>query len=277
MPTEAKEQEVAELREVIAGSATTIVADYRGLTVRDITTVRRSLRSQGIGYRVVKNRLARIAADQAGVSELGPLLEGPSVIATGGTDESALARGLLDALRPFRTITVRGAVVRGRRLDSSEVGRLATLPGREVLLGQLAGGIVAPLATMASLLSAPLRNLGYALQQVADQKAAAAPAEAPPAAEAPAPEAQPEAPAAEAQPEAPAPEAQTTNEPAAEASAAEAQAMNEPAAEPHAAEAQPEAAPRPQAQATPEADPVADVAPNPESEPAPQAEPTPEP
>ncbi len=253
MPTEAKEQEVAELREVIAGSATTIVADYRGLTVRDITTVRRSLRSQGIGYRVVKNRLARIAADQAGVSELGPLLEGPSVIATGGTDESALARGLLDALRPFRTITVRGAVVRGRRLDSSEVGRLATLPGREVLLGQLAGGIVAPLATMASLLSAPLRNLGYALQQVADQKAA------------------------EAQPEAPAPEAQTTNEPAAEAPAAEAQAMNEPAAEPPAAEAQPEAAPRPQAQATPEADPVADVAPNPESEPAPQAEPTPEP
>ncbi len=202
------------------------------------------------------------------MSELGPLLEGPSVIATGGTDESALARGLLDALRPFRTITVRGAVVRGRRLDSSEVGRLATLPGREVLLGQLAGGIVAPLATMASLLSAPLRNLGYALQQVADQKAA---------------EAQPEAPAPEAQTtnepaaEAPAAEAQAMNEPAAEPPAAEAQAMNEPAAEPPAAEAQPEAAPRPQAQATPEADPVADVAPNPESEPAPQAEPTPEP
>ncbi len=171
MPTEAKKATVAELKELISGSHATIVADYRGLSVSDISAVRRALREQGITYRVVKNRLARIAAEEAGRPELGQLLDGPSSLASGGDDEIVLARTFLDAVRPYRSVTIRGALVGDRRMDAASVNRLATLPSRDVLLGQLAGGMVAPVAGLASLLAAPLRNLGYALQQLHDQRA----------------------------------------------------------------------------------------------------------
>jgi len=172
MPTEAKQATVAELTDDLSKAKATIVADYRGLTVSDITAVRRNLRREGITYKVVKNRLAKIAAQKSGTSELNELLTGPSALAMGSGDEVLLAKTFLDAIRPFRSVAVRGAVLNGKRIDGDAVTRLATLPSREVLLGQLAGGMVSPLSTMASLLAAPLRNLGYALQQVADQKAA---------------------------------------------------------------------------------------------------------
>ena len=174
MPTEAKQATVAQLKEELSKAKATIVADYRGLTVHDITAVRRSLRGEGITYRVVKNRLARIAAQEAGTGELSELLTGPSAIAMGSGDEVALARAFLDAIRPFRTVAVRGAVLNGKRVDADAVTRLATLPSREVLLAQLAGGMASPMASLASLFSAPLRNLGYALTQLAEQKGASA-------------------------------------------------------------------------------------------------------
>jgi large subunit ribosomal protein L10 len=174
MPTEAKRETVAELVEVFSANPTSIVADYRGLKVSELATIRRSLRDRGIQYRVVKNRLAKIAAEQAGVSEMSPLLEGPTGIALGAGDETAVAKSFLDAVRPFRTVAIRGGVLKGKRIEAADVTRLSTLPSREVLLGQLAGGFASPLSTMAGLLSAPLRNLAYALQQVADKKAEAA-------------------------------------------------------------------------------------------------------
>ena len=173
MPTEAKQATVAQLKDELSNAKATIVADYRGLTVADISAVRRNLRAEGITYRVVKNRLAKIAAQEAGTGELSELLTGPSAIAMGSGDEVALARAFLDAIRPFRTVAVRGALLNGKRVDADAVSRLATLPSREVLLSQLAGGMASPVSSMASLLSAPLRNLGYALAQLAEQKGAA--------------------------------------------------------------------------------------------------------
>ena len=97
----------------VLGGKATIVADYRGLTVSDLQAVRRALRGEGITYRVVKNRLARIAAEEVGNTELTPLLEGPTALAMGGGDEVALARTFLDAIRPYKTVVVRGAVLSG--------------------------------------------------------------------------------------------------------------------------------------------------------------------
>jgi large subunit ribosomal protein L10 len=171
MPTEAKRAAVAELKEELSRSNATIVADYRGLTVSDLGAIRRSLREQGVSYRVVKNRLARIAAQEAGRGELGEMLDGPTGLAIGGEDEVALARTFLDAVRPYRTVVVRGALIGSQRIDSDSVTRLSRLPPREILLAQLAGGMASPLAGLASLFAAPLRNLAYGLQQVADQKA----------------------------------------------------------------------------------------------------------
>lgn len=174
MPTDAKRAAVAELVEAFSASDRAIVSDHRGLRVSDLGVIRRSLRDKGITYRVVKNRLAKIAADQAGCDELASLLEGPSAVALGGEDEVALAKGLLDALRPYRNVVIRGAVVSGSRIDAPGITRLATLPSRDELLGGVAGAVAAPLATTAGLFDAPLREMAGLFQALADQRTAPA-------------------------------------------------------------------------------------------------------
>jgi large subunit ribosomal protein L10 len=172
MPTEAKQATVAELREAIANSRTMIVSEYRGLTVKEIAEIRRALRKQDVSYRVVKNRLMKIAAQDSVGEALAPLLTGPSAIAF-GTDEAATAKAVIDATRPYRIVRITGGVLGDRTIDADGVTRLATLPAREVLLARLAGAVQSPTATLAGLLAANVRNLGYALAQVRDQKAAA--------------------------------------------------------------------------------------------------------
>jgi large subunit ribosomal protein L10 len=169
MPTEAKQAAVAELAELLKGADTTIVADHRGLSVADLLKVRRELRDKDIRFRIIKNRLAKIAADQAGRPELIPLLTGPSAIAIGAEDESSLAKGLLDATKPYK-VAIRGAAMNGETIDAATVMALAALPGRDALLAQLAGGFASPLSTMASLFAAPLRDLGYGLAQLQEQR-----------------------------------------------------------------------------------------------------------
>jgi large subunit ribosomal protein L10 len=172
MPTDAKRETVAELREHLAGSRTLIVSEYRGLAVKEIAEIRRALHKQAVAYRVVKNRLMRIAAQDTVGEALSPLLVGPTAIAF-GNDESATAKAVLEATRPFKQVTITGGVLGDRAIDANGVRSLASLPSRDVLLGRLAGGMQAPVATLAGLLAANIRNLGYALSQVRDQKAQA--------------------------------------------------------------------------------------------------------
>ena len=173
MATEAKRETVAELREEVAKARTMIVSEYRGLKVREIAEIRRALHKQDVTYRVVKNRLMRIAAGDSVGQALSPLLIGPTAIAF-GQDETGTAKAVLDAIRPYsRTVHITGAVLGDRAIGADDVTRLAALPPRDVLLAMLAGGMQAPVSTLAGLFAAPLRNLGYALQQVAEQKAEA--------------------------------------------------------------------------------------------------------
>jgi large subunit ribosomal protein L10 len=172
MPTEAKRETVAELKAALAASPTLIVSEYRGLTVREIAEIRRALRKQDVTYRVVKNRLLRIAAQDSVGEALSPLLTGPTAIAF-GTDQTATAKAVIDATRPYRLVTITGGVLGDRAIDAEGVRTLATLPSREVLLAKLAGGMQSPLSTLAGLLTANIRNLGSALAQVRDQKAEA--------------------------------------------------------------------------------------------------------
>ena len=173
MPTEAKKETVAELREAISRHRTFIVSEYRGLKVSDLAEIRRSLRKQDVTYHVVKNRLMRIAADGPTGEALAPLLEGPTAIAF-GIDEAGTAKAVLDAVRPFnRIVRIKGGVLGTSRIDAEGVTALATLPSRPVLQARLAGAMVSPISTLAGLLSANLRNLAWGLQQLADKKAAA--------------------------------------------------------------------------------------------------------
>jgi large subunit ribosomal protein L10 len=172
MPTEAKRETVAELREQIAGSRTLIVSEYRGLTVREIGEIRRSLRKQDVTYRVVKNRLMKIAAADSVRSALDELLVGPTAIAF-GQDEGATAKAVIDTMRPFKQVRITGALLGDRAISADGVIKLAALPPRDVLLSQLAGAFAAPLATTAGLFDAPLRDVVGLIAALAEQRAAA--------------------------------------------------------------------------------------------------------
>ena len=172
MPTEAKRRTVDELRQQLSQSPTLIVSEYRGLTVREIGEIRRSLRKQDVTYKVVKNRLLKIAASDTRGSALDSLLVGPTAIAF-GTDEARTAKAVLDTMRPYKQVRITGALLGDRAIDADGVTRLATLPPRDVILAQLAGAFAAPLATTAGLFDAPLRDIAGLVSALADQRAAA--------------------------------------------------------------------------------------------------------
>jgi large subunit ribosomal protein L10 len=171
MPTDTKRQAVAELAELLRTSSAIAVADYRGLKVSDMQSVRRTLRDSGVQLHIAKNRLLKIAADEADRAELKPMLTGPTALATIDGDEAAMAKALSDALRPYsRVVTVRGGMLGSQAIDAAQLTRLATLPSRDVLLGKIAGGMAAPMTNMAAVLAANLRNLVGVLSAVADKK-----------------------------------------------------------------------------------------------------------
>jgi large subunit ribosomal protein L10 len=171
MPTDEKRQAVAELAKLLRSRTAMAVTDYRGLKVSEMQSVRRTLRDSGVELHVAKNRLLKIAAAEAGRPALTPMLEGPTALATVSGDEVAMAKALQEALRPYaRVVTVRGGLLGDQAVDAAQLTRLASLPSREVLLGNLAAGIASPITGFASVLAANLRNLAGVLNAVADQK-----------------------------------------------------------------------------------------------------------
>jgi large subunit ribosomal protein L10 len=173
MPTDAKRHEIAELAELLRSSSALAVADYRGLTVSEMQSVRRSLRANGVELHVAKNRLLKIAAAEAGRPELTSLLAGPTALASSSGDETALAKALQDALRPYsKVVALRGGLLGGVAVDAAAYQRLASLPSREVLLGRLVTAMASPMTGMAGVLAGNLRNLVGVLSAIADQKRA---------------------------------------------------------------------------------------------------------
>ena len=174
MPTAAKRETIDDLRAELDASRAMIVSEYRGLTVKEISEIRRTLRKQNVTYRVVKNRLMRIAAqDNAAAEALSPLLVGPTAIAF-GTDEAATAKAVLDATRPYKIVKITGGVLGSRAIDAGSVGKLAALPSREVLLAEALGAVVAPMSTVAGLFDAPLRDVAGLVQALIDSRGDAA-------------------------------------------------------------------------------------------------------
>jgi len=155
MPTEAKKETVAELQAALAGSRTLIISEYRGLTVKEIAEIRRALRKQDVAYRVVKNRLMKIAAKDTIGEALTPFLTGPTAIAF-GDDESSTAKAVIDATRAYRVVTITGGVLGDRAITADGVKALAALPSREVLLGTAIGAVIAAPTHTATLLQAPM-------------------------------------------------------------------------------------------------------------------------
>jgi large subunit ribosomal protein L10 len=156
-----KERIVTELAEQLGAAETLIVADYRGLSNKQLEGLRDTLLEHGARFRIVKNSLTRRAAEQAGAESLLLMLDGPTAIAfiESGGDPAAVAKALAATARETNVLALRGGVLEGKTLTGDEVNRLATLPPVDVLRGQLVGAVVAPLTQLLALVAAPLREL----------------------------------------------------------------------------------------------------------------------
>ena len=156
-----KERIVTELAEDLDAAETLIIADYRGLTNKQLEALRDELLKHGARFRIVKNTLTRRAAEQAGAEALLVMLEVPTAIAfiESSGDPAAVAKALAATAKTTNVLTLRGGILEGKPLSGAEVDQLATLPPLDVLRGQLVGAIVAPLTQLLALVSAPLRDL----------------------------------------------------------------------------------------------------------------------
>ena len=174
----AKVATIDEVKSRIATSSTAVVTEYRGLTVAQISTLRRQLRTLGADYKVFKKTLVRRAIAGTDVESLAEFLVGPTAIAFVDGDVSAVAKALRDFARETPKLIVKGGVVDGKPLSMKDLSALADLPSRDVLLAQIAGLLASPLRTMAGLLKAVPQNFAYGLSALIEAKGGvAAPAE----------------------------------------------------------------------------------------------------
>jgi len=150
-----KEASVAELTEEFRSSNAVVLTEYRGLTVAQLKELRKSLGADA-SYAVVKNTLTKIAANEAGITAFDDQLAGPSAIAFVKGDTVAVAKALRDFAKANPLLVVKGGLMDGAPLTAEEVGKLADLESREVLLAKLAGAFKASLFGAAYMFNAPL-------------------------------------------------------------------------------------------------------------------------
>jgi large subunit ribosomal protein L10 len=182
---------VAEIVDAFRGSSAAVLTEYRGLTVTQLTELRRSMGSSA-KYTVVKNTLTKIAAREAGLTGLDELLTGPTAVAFISGDPVEAAKGLRDFSKANPLLIIKGGVLDGAPISADEINRLADLESREVLLAKLAGAMNGSLVKAVTLLSAPLSKAARLIEALRQQREAngetipaAEPASADPAAESP--------------------------------------------------------------------------------------------
>ncbi len=155
-----KQQLVSDITNKLQTSVTTVVTDYRGLTVKEVTELRKTLRDAGIDFKVYKNSLTRRATAETNLTELDEFLTGPNAIAFGGEDAVAPAKIIADFAKKHKALEIKAGVVEGKVVGVEQIKALADLPSREGLLSMLL-----------SVLQAPMRNLALAVKAVAEKDA----------------------------------------------------------------------------------------------------------
>ena len=166
MPTPKKIAEVSELQQKLAESSIAIATNYSGQDVGDMTALRRALREKGVSYRIVKNTLLRIAADNAGRSELKQIIDGPTGLVFSSGEPSEAAKALVDYIKATRsTLQVVGGLMGSTTMTSAEVQHLAQLPSRSELLAKLLGQMLSPISSLVYVINAPLVGLVTVLQR----------------------------------------------------------------------------------------------------------------
>ncbi|UCF79055.1 MAG: 50S ribosomal protein L10 [Candidatus Eiseniibacteriota bacterium] len=170
MGKEQKQQAVAELAEKIEAAKAIVLTDFTGMDVLTISELRRQCREAKVEYRVVKNTLTRLAARQTRFGFLADKLDGPTGLAISSSDELAPARVISGFRRRYQLPVIRLGLVEGKLVDSDEVERLALLPSKEILLGQVAGLLTAPMSKLSFALTFKLRQLRIAIEELKKRK-----------------------------------------------------------------------------------------------------------
>lgn len=241
MPKAEKIERVAELKAGIEGSDALLLTEYRGLTVSDITELRRSLAEGGTRFAVVKNTLMQRAAADASIEDLESLLEGPTAVAFVAGDPVAAAKKVVDAAKKFPALILKGGYMEGKVLSADEAKGLADLDSKEVMLSKIAGLLKGEMSRAASMFVSAQSKFLSLLEAYKEKVPDDSVAEAAPETDAPVVDEAPEAaePAAAAEPEPAAVESEQAAEPE---SPSEPQAADaEPEAQPDAAPDQPDA------------------------------------
>ncbi|SBW28644.1 50S ribosomal protein L10 [Protofrankia symbiont of Coriaria ruscifolia] len=166
---------VTEIADSFRGASAAVLTEYRGLTVSQLTELRRSL-GEGTQYAVVKNTLTKIAAEQAGIDGLNDLLVGPTAVAFVTGDPVEAAKGLRDFARANPALIVKGGIVEGKAMSADDIRKLADLESREVLLAKLAGALNGSLVKAVGLFAAPLSQAARLAEALRVKREAEAPA-----------------------------------------------------------------------------------------------------
>jgi large subunit ribosomal protein L10 len=169
MPTARKKEAVKELQHLFTDSQVLIFTDYRGLKVSDITQLRRQLREKGVEYQVSKNTLTTLAADRAGIDQLGNLLDGPTAIAFVNDDIQGAAKVLSDFARTSRILQIRGGLMGKAILTADQVNELTRLLTREQYIAKALGSMQSPISSMVNVLSGTIRSFMNVMQARVDQ------------------------------------------------------------------------------------------------------------
>ncbi len=165
-----KATEVGLIADRLKTAKAAIVAEYRGLTVAQMTELRAKVRGAQAGLRVVKNRLAKRAAQSAQVEGLEQHLVGPTALATADVDAVLLAKALVEFAKDNELLKIKGGVVEGKSVGLAQLQALAKLPSREVLIAQLLGVMNGTARNMASVLAAVPRSLVTVIKAVGEAK-----------------------------------------------------------------------------------------------------------
>ena len=171
MPTQAKVDRVNELKEKLERCSILVSTDYTGLTVNEVTELRRQMRNASIEFTVVKNNLMKLACDAAERPSGKNIVEGPTAVAFGYDQPEVVAKALADYIRISRSaLAIRGALLgQDQTLVAEEVARLATLPSHPQLVSLLLGQMLAPLQRLLGVMNGPLQNLGGLLMARMEQ------------------------------------------------------------------------------------------------------------
>lgn len=173
MPTTKKQDLIVEIKDKFANAGGVIVADYRGLTVKDMRAFRTSLREVGGEATVYKNSLAQIAIRELELPNMDELLVGPTLFVFTTGDPVATTKAIVDFAKGRGSFAAKGGLVDGRVISADDVKALASLPSREELIAKLMGTMLNPLRGFMGMCNAPVSAFARVIQAVADQKAAA--------------------------------------------------------------------------------------------------------